>query len=112
ATAEGDDFAHIIMNREHDTATKPIVGFSLWASFISRLDQSALQNLGAAVTAIERPGQKCIPALGCKTDLPVIDDPPLDPSPFQIIARRPAYFAFHQILVIPFRGFEMELEHR
>ena len=56
ATAEGDHFADVVVNREHDPAAEPIVGFSLRPIFISRLDQSALQNLRAPVTAIERPG--------------------------------------------------------
>ena len=55
-TAEGDYFADIVVNREHDAAAKSIVGFSIRPIFISRLDQSALQNLRAPITAIDRPG--------------------------------------------------------
>src|SRR5205823_7637299 len=49
AAAEGDDFADIVVNREHDASAKPIINFSIDPIFISRLDQSALQNLRALV---------------------------------------------------------------
>src|ERR1043166_1215905 len=56
-------FAHIIVNWKHDPVAKPIVGVSFRPILISRLDQTALQNLRAPITAIERPGEKRIPAL-------------------------------------------------
>ena len=55
-SAEAHDTPARVVNREHDAAAKPIVGFSIRPIFISRLDQSTLQNLRAPVSAIDRPG--------------------------------------------------------
>src|SRR5205823_11960541 len=79
---------------------------------IAWLDQSALQNLRAPITALERPVEKRVPAIGRKSDLPIVRDPAIDPTLLQILSGRRADFSFDQILVKPFRGFGVKLKQR
>src|ERR1700724_3314058 len=78
--AECDYFADVVADGKHDPAAKSVIDIAAWALFIARFDQSALQELGPRVTAAKRPSQECVPAIGSKSELPILRHLPIDPA--------------------------------
>src|SRR5204862_346064 len=84
---ERDDFSNIVANRENDAAAKTVVNFVARLFLVTWFHQTALQKLGARVAALERPFQKCVPAIRRETELPVFGDLFVDPALLQILPR-------------------------
>src|SRR6266513_5729043 len=74
SAAERDYLPEIVADRKNDSAAKSIVDFISGPFFITRLHQSALQQLTARIAALERPFQKCVPTVRRKTELPIFRD--------------------------------------
>jgi hypothetical protein len=64
AAAEGDDFAEVVANREHDAVAEAVVEIALGILGVAQGDQAALDDLVALVVLAGGPGTEGVPFFG------------------------------------------------
>src|SRR5262249_31592962 len=108
--AKRDHFPNVAADRENDPAAKPVVHFVSRPFFVARLDQTALQQLGARVTTLQRPFQETVPTVRRETELPILSHRLVDSTLLQVFARRFGELLFQKIIVKPICGLRVQLE--
>src|SRR6185436_17092190 len=115
--AEGDDFAHVVANWEHETAAKTIVSALLlrWLlrfGLVLCFDQAAGQQLGFPIPVALRPTPECVPFIGRVSELPIFGDLHWNAALLQILPGRGGELFLQKIFLKPFGRFCVQTKKR